>query len=75
MTQQLPLGGEARAAESPTDDNTHQIAPDLAYQRLIFVNVVFYGKPGAGDRSWVLIDTGGGRNQGLDQAGGGGAFW
>jgi glyoxylase-like metal-dependent hydrolase (beta-lactamase superfamily II) len=22
------------------------------------VNVVFYGKPGAGDRNWVLIDTG-----------------
>ena len=58
MTQQVPLGRDAQAAETPTDDNTHQIAPDLAYQRLIFVNVVFYGNPGAGDRNWVLIDTG-----------------
>ena len=58
MTQQVPLGREAEASESPTDDNTHEIAPDLAYLRLIFVNVVFYGMPGAGDRGWVLIDTG-----------------
>ena len=58
MTQQVPLGSEARAAETPTDDNTHQIAADLAYQRLIFVNVVFYGKPRSGDRNWVLIDAG-----------------
>ena len=58
MTQQVPLGREAQASENPTDDHTHEIAPDLAYQRLIFVNVVFYGNPGAGDRNWVLIDTG-----------------
>ena len=58
MTQQVPLGAEAQASERPSDDKTHEIAPDLAYQRLIFVNVVLYGMPNSGDRNWVLIDTG-----------------
>jgi glyoxylase-like metal-dependent hydrolase (beta-lactamase superfamily II) len=58
MTQQVPLGPEAQASESGSDDRTHEIRPDLAYQRLIFVNVIFYGTPGSGDRNWVLIDTG-----------------
>lgn len=30
--------------------------PDLAYQRLAIVNVIYYGVPG--DRQWVLIDAG-----------------
>jgi glyoxylase-like metal-dependent hydrolase (beta-lactamase superfamily II) len=34
------------------------IAPDLAYRRLALVNVVFLGRPGAGDRQWTLIDAG-----------------
>ncbi|WEX11751.1 MBL fold metallo-hydrolase [Chelativorans sp. AA-79] len=33
-----------------------EIRPDLAYRRLMMVNVVFYGFPGA--RDWVLIDSG-----------------
>jgi glyoxylase-like metal-dependent hydrolase (beta-lactamase superfamily II) len=36
----------------------HQIAPDIAYRRLALVNVVFIGLPNAGDRGWVLVDTG-----------------
>ncbi len=36
----------------------NSITNDLAYLRTIFVNVLFYGTPGAGDREWVLIDTG-----------------
>ncbi len=61
MAQQIPLDpAAARAAEIPTgaDDGTHQIAPDLAYQRLAIVNVAFHGAPGAADRQWVLIDAG-----------------
>lgn len=32
--------------------------PDVAYQRLAIVNVVYVGRPDAGDRQWVLIDAG-----------------
>lgn len=58
MTQQIPIGQESRSDDAPGDDGTREIAPDLAYRRLAIVNVVFYGRPHAGDRGWVLIDTG-----------------
>jgi glyoxylase-like metal-dependent hydrolase (beta-lactamase superfamily II) len=62
MQHQIPLDPAGRA-DSPQqddarDDGTHEVAPDLAYQRLAIVNVAFYGAPGAGDRAWVLIDAG-----------------
>ena len=31
------------------DDKARQIAPDLAYRQIAIVNVVFFGRPGAGD--------------------------
>ena len=34
------------------------VTPDLARLRVAMVNVYLYGRPGAGDRGWVLIDTG-----------------
>ena len=34
------------------------IVSDVAYMRDRIVNVFFHGEPGAGDRGWVLIDTG-----------------
>jgi glyoxylase-like metal-dependent hydrolase (beta-lactamase superfamily II) len=58
MTQQVPLGDEGRAHETDRDDGTREVAPDLAYRRTVMVNVVFFGLPNAGDRGWVLIDTG-----------------
>lgn len=58
MTQQIPLGDEARADSGEQHDGTHQIAPDLAYARMILANVAFFGLPGAGDRGWVLVDAG-----------------
>jgi glyoxylase-like metal-dependent hydrolase (beta-lactamase superfamily II) len=62
MAQQIPLDYASRADNPGHDaargDGTHEIAPDLAYQRLAIVNVVFFGKAGAGDREWVLIDAG-----------------
>ncbi|MCP1538591.1 MBL fold metallo-hydrolase [Methylorubrum extorquens] len=62
MAQQIPISREARAddprADAERDDGTHEIAPDLAYRRLVLANVVFVGSPGAGDRNWVLIDAG-----------------
>jgi len=35
-----------------------RVTEDLAFQRHLFVNVVFLGEPGVGDRGWVLIDAG-----------------
>jgi glyoxylase-like metal-dependent hydrolase (beta-lactamase superfamily II) len=62
MGEQIPLDEKSRAAnaevDAANDDNTHEIAPDLAYKRLAIVNVVYFGRSGAGDRQWVLIDAG-----------------
>ena len=44
------------ADEQP--DGTMQAAPDLSYQRLLLVNVAYYGRPGAATGEWVLIDAG-----------------
>jgi glyoxylase-like metal-dependent hydrolase (beta-lactamase superfamily II) len=60
--QQVPIDPRARAdnpaADAARDDGAREVAPDLAYRRLAIVNVAFYGQPGAGDGSWVLIDAG-----------------
>lgn len=62
MAQQIPVGDAARADDpkfdAERDDATHELAPDLAYRRLVMVNVVFVGPPNAGDRGWVLVDAG-----------------
>lgn len=55
--QQVPLNREARADAQPEGD-VQVVLPDLAYQQLLIVNVLFYGAPGVGDREWILIDTG-----------------
>jgi glyoxylase-like metal-dependent hydrolase (beta-lactamase superfamily II) len=34
------------------------LTPDLSRLRVAIVNVYFHGRPGAGDRGWVLIDGG-----------------
>jgi glyoxylase-like metal-dependent hydrolase (beta-lactamase superfamily II) len=61
MTQ-IPLGPAAVAEDADgdkrRDDDTRQIAPDLAYRKLSIANVVFYGTPSAGDGGWVLVDAG-----------------
>ena len=59
MKHQILLGSDSRADSSETgSDGTHLIAPDIAFQTHIFVNVAFVGVPHAGDRQWVLIDAG-----------------
>lgn len=57
MTVQLPL---AKTALARTDDSlgSHEVAPDIAYLRTVLVNVVLLGPREAGDRGWVLVDTG-----------------
>ena len=55
MAEQLRGGADQ---DDLAAGNVHEVSNDLAYKRMAFVNVVFYGKAGAGDRGWVLIDTG-----------------
>jgi glyoxylase-like metal-dependent hydrolase (beta-lactamase superfamily II) len=51
------------------NDDTHEVAADLAYRRTLLANVVFAGMAGSGN--WVLIDTGisGARQAIIDAAG------
>lgn len=58
MAQQIPLDNRNRADERDRNDDTREIAADLAYLRTVMVNVLFSGLPNAGDRGWVLIDAG-----------------
>jgi glyoxylase-like metal-dependent hydrolase (beta-lactamase superfamily II) len=59
---QIPLSASANA-EHPTadrdrNDQTRQIAADVAYRQLAIVNVGFIGFENAGDGNWVLVDAG-----------------
>jgi glyoxylase-like metal-dependent hydrolase (beta-lactamase superfamily II) len=67
--KQIPLDPDARADSPQRDDarhdHTHEVAADLAYQRLAIVNVVYYGLRGPGEPRWVLIDAGVGSTAGL----------
>ena len=62
MSEQIPLSEQSRAddpeIDRQNDDSTHEVAEDLAYKRLAMVHVGFVGRPGAGDREWVLVDAG-----------------
>ena len=57
MDKQIPLD---RTVEADLDDHhaVKEIAPDIAYKRLVMVNVVYLGLPGAEDGRWVLVDAG-----------------
>lgn len=57
MAQQVPVDPAARA-ETRDQGGASEVLPDLAYQRLAIVNVAYFGRPGGGDRGWVLIDAG-----------------
>jgi glyoxylase-like metal-dependent hydrolase (beta-lactamase superfamily II) len=57
MAQQVPVDRSALADEVE-QESLHVVASDLAYQRHLLVNVVFFGEEHAGDRNWVLIDAG-----------------
>lgn len=57
MARQIPLDPDALVA-GDAEDGLHEAAPDLAYQRHAIVNVVYVGRPGAGDRGWTLVDAG-----------------
>ncbi len=54
---QIPLSGTASADRPENDklrdDKTRQIAPDVAYRQIAIVNVIFFGRPRAGDGNWT----------------------
>lgn len=56
MAEQIPLQSSSVAVDLADLGRSDEIAPDLAYKKTMFVNVVFYGR--AGERGWVLIDAG-----------------
>ena len=58
MAEQIPIDPAARADDADDRERAHEILPDLAYQRLLLVNVMFIGSRGAGDGGWVLVDAG-----------------
>lgn len=57
MDKQIPIDSSARADEIESD-GIHEVAPDLGYQRVGIVNVVYQGAAEAADRQWTLVDAG-----------------
>lgn len=57
MAQQIPLDAST-VIGTDTGNGVIGVRPDVAYRRLSIVNVVFFGPVNAGDRAWVMIDTG-----------------
>ncbi|HJT33563.1 MAG TPA: MBL fold metallo-hydrolase [Pirellulales bacterium] len=57
MQEQVPVSSAA-LADLENDAGLHEVADDLAYQRLAIVNAVYFGPPGAGSGEWLLIDAG-----------------
>jgi glyoxylase-like metal-dependent hydrolase (beta-lactamase superfamily II) len=52
------LEAPAHSSRGTTTGSARPVTDDLAYLTTAIVNVLFYGEPGAGDRGWVLVDTG-----------------
>ena len=55
MDKQVPVDPSALAVDIE-QDGVHEIAPDLAYQRLAIANVLYHGTRSS--RRWILIDAG-----------------
>ncbi|MDP0498589.1 MAG: MBL fold metallo-hydrolase [Verrucomicrobiota bacterium JB022] len=57
MTQ-IPTDPSTKAGDATPDARSQEVLPDVAYQRIVMVNVVFLGDPQAADAPWVLVDAG-----------------
>ncbi|MBZ9936945.1 MBL fold metallo-hydrolase [Mesorhizobium sp. BR1-1-16] len=57
MLQQLAVPPQSAMAPVGAG-HLAEVLQDITYRRVLMVNVVFCGVPGAGDRGWVLVDTG-----------------
>jgi glyoxylase-like metal-dependent hydrolase (beta-lactamase superfamily II) len=58
VAQQIPVDPKSVTEGDEGAAGLRIIAPDIAYRRILFVNVVFLGPAEAGDRGWVLVDAG-----------------
>lgn len=54
MSEHIQIDDQA-IADVSSEGSLHEVAPDLAYQRLGIVNVAYVGRPGG---EWVVIDAG-----------------
>ncbi|HEX8395004.1 MAG TPA: MBL fold metallo-hydrolase [Longimicrobium sp.] len=57
-TMETMSGKQREREEFPSTGLAREVLPDVAYLRTKIVNVMFVGPRGAGDRGWVLVDTG-----------------
>ena len=57
MARRMEMTEDTEVGEA-LSDGTIELDRPRAYRRLAIVNVVLYGRRDAGDRGWVLIDTG-----------------
>jgi glyoxylase-like metal-dependent hydrolase (beta-lactamase superfamily II) len=59
VVQQIPISKSSIAdrpeLDDERDDEVREVAPDIAYKRILIANVAFVGMPGG---EWVLIDAG-----------------
>lgn len=62
MRDQIKLSDDIKVDHSrddkERDDGARELVQDVAYKRLVIVNVVFVGRSGCGDGGWVLVDAG-----------------
>src|SRR5947209_8640794 len=57
MRHQIELDSDVLAPER-MDHGVHEVAPHIGVVRCGIVNAVLCGYPGAGDRRWILVDSG-----------------
>lgn len=58
MAVQISLSESDRASDLISAAHVREVRSDVAYLRTALVNVVFLGRPDAGDGGWLLVDTG-----------------
>ena len=58
MPEQISIAEQSRGDDPERQDAMRDILPNVAYQRLGIVNVIYCGRRGDGDLGWVLVDAG-----------------
>lgn len=57
LMAQIPTDPAAKAGDGTPDARTQEVLPDVAYQRIVMVNVVYLGDPRDPNEPWVLVDA------------------
>ncbi len=60
MDSRRLLLDDSMRADDPGEkiDGVHEVHPDVAYERIAFVNLLYVGPAEARDRGWTLVDAG-----------------